>query len=243
MDLFYYITTDTMVKPFNELRICTVYKITIGEEFYIGSTTSKRSTRMCHHRFQLKKGKEWPLYIWIRDNGGWEAVEVSTVHACPVNNHVEQLQLEQRFMDDLKPTINKCGAHDTPDVKKAKKKEYYETNKEHLNAKKKEYYESNKEHLKAKGKEWAAENKESLTAYQKQWREDNKEAQKAYKKAWYQANKARLKAKDKAKYQVKKVVVAEKQKQRVECPQCAKNMNKGSLTRHLKKSCPKRVIY
>lgn len=227
-----------MVKPFNELRICIIYKITIigSDDFYIGSTTSRLSTRKSQHKFAFNNGNQWPLYNWIRENSDWGNISMTEIHRESVNNQKEQLALEQKWMDELNPTINHAAAQNTPEELKRKKKAYYEANKEHLTAKKKEYYEANKEHLTAKKKEWLEANLESRRAYEKKWRDENAESQKAYKRAWYLANKAKYAAKSKARYESQKAAKLAAMKVNVTC-ECGKTMRKGSLARHKKKSC------
>lgn len=62
----------------------------------------------------------------------------------------------------------------------AKKKAYYQENREEIAAKQKAYYQANREELAAKKKAYREANREELAAKQKAYREANREKRNAY---------------------------------------------------------------
>ena len=66
----------------------------------------------------------------------------------------------------------------------------------------------------AKRKQYYEENKEKVAAYQKQYREENKEKVAAYQKQYYEENKEKVAAKRKQYYEENKEKVAAKRKQK-----------------------------
>jgi hypothetical protein len=72
-------------------------------------------------------------------------------------------------------------------------KQWLEDNKEAVKARKKAYYEANKEHLRKKQIEWEIRNEEAFKQYHQSYYEANKEAIKEKRRAYYQANKERVK--------------------------------------------------
>ena len=66
-----------------------------------------------------------------------------------------------------------------------------------------------------------------------------KEEEKQYNKIRYENNKEERLKQDKIRYQKNKEEICKKQRERVNCPHCDKDLAKGSLTRHIKKSCKK----
>jgi 5-methylcytosine-specific restriction endonuclease McrA len=81
---------------------------------------------------------------------------------------------------------------------KAHKKAYYEANREKISARKKVYREANPEKIKASQKAWYEANREKVKAHEKAYREANREKISARKKAWYEANREKIKAHEKA---------------------------------------------
>ena len=83
----------------------------------------------------------------------------------------------------------------TPEAK-AKRKAYYEKNKEKIKAQgraqSKQYYEANKEHCLTMNKKYYETNKEKHKALTKAWKERNKEHLKEKRKEYYEANKEHL---------------------------------------------------
>lgn len=176
-----------------------IYKITLlnnPEYLYIGSTKNFINRKYFHYHFfnnDKKKIYNCKLYSTIRDNGGWDNVEMSPIEEFECENKTQALIKERFYYETLKANLNTVKPYITKDEKIQQKKEYREENKEHLKEKEKEWRETNKEIIKEKKKEYQQENKEKLNLISKEYRENHKEEIKEFKKKWYEENKERIK--------------------------------------------------
>jgi len=79
------------------------------KEFYIGSTKTY-CIRYTLHKSNCNnlnsKDYTYPLYKFIRENGGWDNWEMIVEVKTPNLNKDELLELEQYYMDLLEPTLN-----------------------------------------------------------------------------------------------------------------------------------------
>ena len=91
-----------------------VYKIVCKDptitEFYIGSTNNlynREATHKsnCKHLNCYSKG----LYMFIKNNGGWNNWEIVVLQETPNYNKNNRLKLEQLYKNKLKPILNKCN--------------------------------------------------------------------------------------------------------------------------------------
>ena len=99
-----------------------IYKIVIGEDIYIGSTKNKiLSQRQGQHNYKLRNGCEYILYKKCRENNIKKII-------CRMIEKVDNnklLELEDKYIRELKPTLNKNNViSTTEDVKQRRKKEY-----------------------------------------------------------------------------------------------------------------------
>jgi len=92
--------------------ICYIYRIQDNNnpnQFYIGSTLHL-SRRKSHHKKNVnnKRGKLYwcKLYLYIRNNGGWDNFTFTKIHEFPVNSIIECVNEEQAIINLLKPTLN-----------------------------------------------------------------------------------------------------------------------------------------
>ncbi len=123
-----------------QINVYKIWYADVPDDFYIGSTKSKLSTRMADHRNKARNGNTSKIYTLMREKGvnNFEYVLVAT---CMVHSIDEQRQFEQQFISELKPTLNTIRAFMTGEDRKEDKKEY--NNRPEVKAKKKEYYKSN----------------------------------------------------------------------------------------------------
>jgi hypothetical protein len=175
----------------------SVYKIYFDDypDFYIGSTCQTIRRRFGVHKSYCKTGKDKSLYNFIREHGGWEIVKHEIIHIELVSCRREQNACEQRFIDELSPSLNIQRAYSSPQYVVERERRYREENKEHIRTQRKAFRARNKERLAQKKKEYNQGNKAHIAEYQKQYSENNKEKIKQYKKDYRQANKASLSAK------------------------------------------------
>ena len=131
--------------------------------------------------------------------------------ACPYEDCIcDDLTYEDYKAEREIDLLTGAKEYKTSPNERARKKRYYEENKERIAATRREKRANNKEKISAYRREYSRKNKEKISAYQRKYREENKEkvaaAQrkyyeeniddlKAYKRAWYQSNKERLRIK------------------------------------------------
>ena len=141
------------------------------ELVYVGSTTNftKRKQQhkySCHN--EKTKGYNYNIYVNIRKNGGWENWNMIKICDYPCDNKREAEQEEDKYMVELKATINSRRAFRT-------RQEYYKDNKYILIEKTKKYREDKKGHYRDYHKQYREENKEKLQDKKKEYYKDNKE--------------------------------------------------------------------
>jgi hypothetical protein len=98
----------------------TIYKLQhrtdTTKEIYVGSTKTFKK-RMNVHRDRCNNpnayGHNYPVYVYIRENGGWNAWEVIDLATEYVENKHEQDEIENNYIKLLKPGLNACrpGEH------------------------------------------------------------------------------------------------------------------------------------
>ena len=138
---------------------CCVYKITVGDDFYIGATNNFANRKRAH-KGNIKSGKPQLVYNTIRSHGSWQMERLFNIN---VTNHREQLEEERKAVEELKPTLNMYK----PII----------THEEHL------------KHCREKMRIYRAENSEKVAAAQKAYREGpHREENLAKKRAYNKAN-------------------------------------------------------
>ena len=115
-----------------------VYKLTIDNETYVGSTGNFKK-RLTNHKSDCYNpdSKEYnkSLYKYIRENSEWNNVKFEVlVHLHPKFNRGERCNFEQQYIDYLKPTLNKYKAY-TVITKKEYNKQYIIENKDKFSEK------------------------------------------------------------------------------------------------------------
>ena len=129
-------------------------------DFYIGSTTNF-SRRKAEHKRKCndENNKEYNQYKYqfIRDNDGFQNWDMILIENISCNNKRELEQIERKYIDELKPSLNSNKSYRTKDEKKEYhkeyNKEYNQNNKEYLKKLHKEKYEKNKTVISEKRKE------------------------------------------------------------------------------------------
>tara|TARA_R110002153_G_scaffold74830_1_gene194110 strand:+ start:122 stop:580 length:459 start_codon:yes stop_codon:yes gene_type:complete len=124
------------------------------KEFYIGSTANlKERTRLhkscCNN--SNSKGYNYKVYTCIRENGGWDNWKVDIELLTTGMPEKDRKELEQNYIDCLKPQLNSINAigMDKQEYQKEYQKEYRLDNKEQ----KKQYYDNNKDKINGRRRE------------------------------------------------------------------------------------------
>lgn len=97
---------------------CVIYKIVCRDanvkDIYIGHSTNI-DYRRDKHEFSCSdinsKNYNKAMYIFMRENGGWDNWKISIIEVYPCNNLTEARIREQYWMDKLKPSLNKNRAY------------------------------------------------------------------------------------------------------------------------------------
>ena len=151
----------------------TIYKLcckdTTIEEIYIGSTINF-GRRKSKHKQDCndinKRGYNYKVYQFIRDNGGWDNWDMILIAKVNCNDRLELRKKEREFMEEYKPSLNMVIAQQTKierkEYCKKNSKEYYKTNKEKLSIRNKEHYKTNREERIEKQKKYRETNKEEI---------------------------------------------------------------------------------
>lgn len=184
-----------------------IYKLVndVDDEIYVGSTCLPLHKRLYKHKNDAKNSKR-PLPAYNHLNSiGWDTIKIVLIQQFPCSNKMELERQERKWIDDLKPTLNKR-------IPTRSKQEYYDANfeqikiykqtwqkenRERLSAKSKVYRETNRDILLQKKKAYYEANKDKHIENCKKWTEDNNEKVKEYKKEWQKANQDKINARRK----------------------------------------------
>ena len=160
---------------------CFIYKICCKDanitDCYIGSTTNiirRRTEHKSSCTCISNRAYNQFVYTFVRANGGWDNFDLIAIEEFSCETKMQQTKKERDWIEQIKPTLNKCvpSNYQTGEVYDQKEyhKEYYENNKEAI----KEYQKENKETIKVKKAEYYENNKEAFKEYQKEYNEANK---------------------------------------------------------------------
>lgn len=128
---------------------------------YVGSTREMSlSRRMVSHRVKCKNDAQSNLYTSMREFGTkFNYVRLSE-HM--VDSFEQQRQQEQRWMDELKPTLNHIRSHCSDEDLKEDKRIHYEKYKEEYRVKRKIYRDKNRDKINAQNREFSRKKRLNL---------------------------------------------------------------------------------
>lgn len=109
-----------------------MYRITVGDYTYIGSTKDFKQ-RKKQHKTDCKI-KEIKVYQMIREAGGWDKCEMTPIEEYECEGQLQARIREEYWRREYNANMNSCKAYRTDEEKIEDKKEgnkaYYEVNKE-----------------------------------------------------------------------------------------------------------------
>lgn len=154
----------------NRYKNGKIYRLVndVDDEFYVGSTCLSLPKRLYYHKQDARRGI-LPAYQHF-NNVGWENVKIILIEEYACDNKMELERQERKWIEELKPTLNKV-------VPTRTRQEYRNDNREVLREKKKQYYESNKETINQKNRLYHERNKDTLNEKQRQKYASKKEQQ------------------------------------------------------------------
>ncbi len=144
-----------------------------GIAYYVGSTTNF-TKRKSHHKDSCnhinREQYNYPIYKFIRDNGGWDDFKMVLIENYKCNDSNELFAREQHWINEFKPTllnINNAVALNA--------KQYYIENQEKIKKNVAKYNLENKEAITKRATQYIIDNKDVINKRRTQRRIDNKE--------------------------------------------------------------------
>jgi hypothetical protein len=176
----------------------TIYQIKSEKfefESYVGSTTNFKQRRKSHKLACTNsriKGYNYPVYKFIRENGGWDDWEMIKLFDVTVKDRKELYKIEGHCVKDYGGTLNR-------QIPGRTQREYWLQNKEKIQASQRKYNVKNKTHKRNYDKIYSAKHKTRLKGKQRQYRERNKELINIKNRIYRKKNIDKIKARDKEK--------------------------------------------
>jgi hypothetical protein len=128
-----------------------MYKIVSNDlnilDCYVGSTTDFTKRKYGHKSDCAninRKHYNFKVYKFIRDNGDWHNWSMVLIEMYPCTNHLESLQRERYWCENLNATLNSVVPSRT---RLEYKKQYDINNKDHLTEQNKLYRKANQEQI------------------------------------------------------------------------------------------------
>lgn len=134
----------------------TIYHICNTETkdiVYVGSSCNFTQRQRNHKSYCCNKNQKnynQPIYIHIRENGGFDCFEVIPVSFHCFNNKVQLHIQEQNEIDKYPYAMNKNKAYTTKEETEERRKKYYDEHKKELAEKQMNRYLENKDEINEK---------------------------------------------------------------------------------------------
>ena len=128
-----------------------IYKITIQDYIYIGSTKNY-TRRKCRHKYDCNCNKDILLYNKINELGGWKNSVMTPIEEYECENNIQAHIREEQLRKEYNANLNMVRCHTTTEDVHEDGKAYYIINKDKINQQHKQYYENNKDIRKDKRK-------------------------------------------------------------------------------------------
>lgn len=119
-----------------------IYKITIADYTYIGSTKDFTQRKIAHKC--VCKTKDLKVYQMIREAGGWDKCEMIPIEEYECQGQLQARIREEYWRREYNANMNSYKAYTTEEQKKGENnewnKQYYKENKETINTLQNEIY-------------------------------------------------------------------------------------------------------
>jgi len=198
------------------------------KECYIGSTLDFHR-RMCQHKTcchnENSNKYNYPLYKFIRENGGWGAWKMTIIDSLTTTDKNEMIKCERKYIDEYNFTLNIVKPTRT-------KKEYHLDNKEELAEKRKLYRQEHKEEIVEYKRQYAQDHKEELVEKSRQWCNANREKYNERMKHYYQDHKEELAEKMKLYRETNREKISKQKLQKIQCEKCGAFSTRCNLRQH-----------
>ena len=119
-------------------------------EFYIGSAHDKNQREEGHKKTCNNENSEkynYKVYIFIRDNGGWDNWIFEVIEEFPCENKIELVEREQYHYDLLNPALNTYKPYipeeERKEVRRIRSAKHYQDNIEEISKRHKKYKKDN----------------------------------------------------------------------------------------------------
>jgi len=197
--------------------IYTIYIIMIADYTYIGSTRDFKQRKIRHkHNFfnDTCKAYNRKLYQSIRENGGWDVVEIKPIEEFECETSVQARIREQFWVREYNATLNMIRAHRTEE----------------------EHKQSQREHTAkymAANPEYNAEYRAAHPEYYREYNAEYRAAHPEYYAEYYAANRDAIKQKAKERYAANCDAIKQHQREKIQCD-CGATICRGSKSNHLR---------
>ena len=100
-----------------------IYKIvnSVNDEIYVGSTKNELRVRFQQHRNDIIRDPHRNKMFELANEYGWGKFRIILIETIDVNDKSHQLQIEQKYIDELKPYMKKNTKYPELDTKKMMK--------------------------------------------------------------------------------------------------------------------------
>lgn len=158
----------------NKYSTGKIYKLVnnVDDKEYVGSTYQSLSKRKGGHKVAAKTNGEQRVYKHLNEIG-FNNVEIILIENYPCSSKDELNARERKWIDELKPDLNKQLPCRTI---QEYSKMYREENADTLRVNQAKYRAENVDKVKERAARYRAENVEKERQRHKQYREENKEA-------------------------------------------------------------------
>jgi hypothetical protein len=109
-----------------EIKVYKIWYADAPDDIYIGSTKESLSRRMTGHRCCANRGRTTLIYKTMCEKG-INDFQYVMLGCCMVSDKDGQRMYEQRYIADLRPSLNTYRAYATDAENKQKHKEYEQT--------------------------------------------------------------------------------------------------------------------